>query len=68
LDRAQPGHFGVSGMRERAELIGGHFEVWSEAGMGTEVALTIPGGAVYEAPQRRRRAYWPLGGRRQAHS
>jgi signal transduction histidine kinase len=67
LDRAQPGHFGVSGMRERAELIGGHFEVWSEAGMGTEVALTIPGGAVYEAPQRRR-AFWPLVGRRQANS
>jgi signal transduction histidine kinase/ligand-binding sensor domain-containing protein len=66
LDRAQPGHFGVSGMRERAELIGGHFEVWSKAGMGTEVALTIPGGAVYEAPQRR--AFWSVVGRRQANS
>jgi signal transduction histidine kinase/ligand-binding sensor domain-containing protein len=67
LDAARPGHFGVSGMRERAELIGGHFEVWSEAGMGTEVALTIPGGAVYEAPQRRR-DFWSFAGRRQANS
>src|SRR5262249_11667224 len=36
------GHFGLPGMRERAELIGGHLELWSETGMGTEVALTIP--------------------------
>src|SRR5262245_27386586 len=57
LDGARPGHFGVSGMRERAELIGGHFEVWSEAGRGTEVALTIPAAAVYASPRPRRR-FW----------
>src|SRR4029077_5069104 len=31
------GHFGLPGMRERADLIGGQIEVWSEAGLGTEV-------------------------------
>ncbi len=57
LNSHQAGHFGLPGMRERAELIGGHLEVWSEAGMGTEVALTIPGAAVYETPVARRRLW-----------
>jgi signal transduction histidine kinase len=63
-DRA--GHFGLAGMRERAELIGGQFEIWSEAGMGTEVALTIPDAAVYETPVARRRI-WSLIRRTRAH-
>jgi PAS domain S-box-containing protein len=58
----QVGHFGLPGMRERAELIGGQFEVWSETGMGTEVALTIPAAAVYATP-RSRRHFWPFVGR-----
>ena len=59
LDSDRAGHFGLSGMRERAELIGGHLEVWSEPGMGAEVALTIPGAAVYATP-RARRSFWSL--------
>jgi signal transduction histidine kinase/ligand-binding sensor domain-containing protein len=65
LDGARAGHFGLPGMRERAELIGGQFEVWSEAGMGTEVALTIPAAAVYATP-RQRRQFWPFVGRMQS--
>jgi signal transduction histidine kinase len=42
LDDDRPGHFGLRGMRERAEQIGGHLEVWSKTGLGTEVDLTIP--------------------------
>jgi signal transduction histidine kinase len=61
------GHFGLPGMRERAEQIGGQVEVWSEAGMGTEVVLTIPGATVY-ASSRTRRPFWPVAGRRQAQS
>lgn len=38
-----PGHWGLRGMRERAKLMGGNLEVWSEPGSGTEVELTIPG-------------------------
>jgi hypothetical protein len=52
-------------MRERAEQIGGQVEVWSKAGMGTEVALTIPGATVYLSPPARRR-FWSFAGRRQA--
>ncbi len=67
LDGHRAGHFGLPGMRERAELIGGHFEVWSEAGMGTEVALTIPAVAVY-ADARTRRHFWSFLRRRRMTS
>lgn len=59
LDAQRVGHFGLSGMRERAGLIGGRLEVWSEVGAGTEVDLTIPAGAAYAAPRMRSRFWWP---------
>jgi signal transduction histidine kinase len=43
----RPGHFGLSGMRERAKGIGGQLDVWSERGAGTEVELTIPASVAY---------------------
>jgi signal transduction histidine kinase len=46
-DAGRPGHFGLPGMRERAELIGGRLDVWSEAGLGTEIELTIRAAAAY---------------------
>jgi signal transduction histidine kinase len=58
LDAEPAGHFGLSGMRERAELIGGRLEVWSEVGVGTEVDLRIPAAAAYAAPLARRRFWW----------
>jgi signal transduction histidine kinase/ligand-binding sensor domain-containing protein len=45
-----PGHWGLRGMRERANLIGGTFEVWSEVGSGTEVELSIPAANAYAKP------------------
>jgi signal transduction histidine kinase/ligand-binding sensor domain-containing protein len=36
------GHFGLLGMRERAERLGGEFYVTSEGGTGTNVRVTIP--------------------------
>jgi signal transduction histidine kinase len=48
------GHFGLSGMRERAELVGGRLEVWSEVGAGTEIDLTIPATKAYAAARTRR--------------
>jgi signal transduction histidine kinase/ligand-binding sensor domain-containing protein len=66
IDGHRPRHFGLAGMRERADQIGGHFEVWSEPGMGTEVALTIPGAAVYATP--RARHFRPFFGRTRANS
>jgi signal transduction histidine kinase len=45
--QGREGHYGLTGMRERAELIGGKLEVWSEIGAGTEVDLLIPGDKAY---------------------
>ncbi|HMF94187.1 MAG TPA: two-component regulator propeller domain-containing protein [Vicinamibacterales bacterium] len=56
-DDQRPGHFGLPGMRERAELAGGHLTVWSEVGLGTEVELTIPAAAAYATPRARGRAW-----------
>jgi signal transduction histidine kinase len=36
-----PGHYGLTGMRERAEAIGGTLEVTSEPGFGTTVRLQV---------------------------
>jgi len=52
------GHFGLAGMRERAELVGGRLEVWSEVGAGTEIDLTIPAARVYAAAGAQYRAGW----------
>jgi signal transduction histidine kinase len=38
----EDGQFGLKGMKERAEMVGGRFEVESQPGQGTTVRLTIP--------------------------
>jgi signal transduction histidine kinase/ligand-binding sensor domain-containing protein len=43
LDSGREGHWGLSGMRERAEKIGGRLRLSSAPGAGTEVELTVPG-------------------------
>jgi two-component system nitrate/nitrite sensor histidine kinase NarX len=35
-------HFGLQTMRERAQAIGGTFELWSRPGSGTRVAVQVP--------------------------
>ncbi len=47
-DRGRAGHWGLRGAYERAEGIGARLDVWSEAGAGTEVRLTVPGAIAYE--------------------
>ncbi len=52
--RRQPaGHFGLHGMRERAEIVGGRLEVRSRLDSGTEVELNIPGTIAYGGSDRR---------------
>ena len=41
------GHYGVTGMRERAKRLGGKLEVWTRTGAGTEIELSIPGSIAY---------------------
>ncbi len=57
------GHFGLTGMRERANAIGGKLVVWSEPQAGTEVELRIPADVAYTRAAKR---FWLselLGGR-----
>ena len=48
IKQGREGHWGLSGMRERSQEIGGKLKVWSRAGAGTEVELTIPAQIAYE--------------------
>jgi signal transduction histidine kinase/ligand-binding sensor domain-containing protein len=50
------GHFGLRGMPERAQLIGGDLAVWSQVGAGTEVQLRLPASIVYVTTARR--SWW----------
>jgi signal transduction histidine kinase len=47
------GHFGLHGMRERANLMGGKLTVWTAAESGTEIELIIPAAHAYAASPRR---------------
>jgi len=42
LRSGRDGHWGLSGIRERAERIGGRVKVWSRPAGGTEVELSVP--------------------------
>jgi signal transduction histidine kinase len=44
----RPGHWGLPGIRERAQQIGSQLEFWTEAGAGTEVELRVPAAIAYE--------------------
>ena len=48
LAGGQSGHFGIPGMRERAQRIGAHLGFWSELGAGAEVELTVPASMAYQ--------------------
>jgi ligand-binding sensor domain-containing protein len=50
LRSGREGHWGLSGMRERAERIGARLEVWSRAAAGTEVALVVPNHVAFQQP------------------
>jgi signal transduction histidine kinase len=63
--QARPGHFGLPGMRERAELIGADLEVWSQRQSvpfsvghqsGTEVELRIRAAIAYAGSSASRRS------------
>lgn len=43
----RPRHWGLDGMRERAERIGARLDIWCRTGSGTEVELRVPARAAY---------------------
>ena len=49
LSAGRDGHWGLPGMRERAQQIGAQLDLWSEVGVGTELDLRIPGSIAYVA-------------------
>ena len=49
LTSGRQGHWGLPGMRERAEKIGGHFSIRSSASAGTEVELSVPGPVAFQS-------------------
>jgi signal transduction histidine kinase/ligand-binding sensor domain-containing protein len=51
--RTSAGHFGLHGMHERAEMVGGRLDVWSKVDSGTELQLTIPAAIAYAVSPRR---------------
>ena len=65
LDAGRDGHWGLTGMRERAEQIGARLDIWSEIGAGAEIELSIPGSIAYgTAP--RHGGFWRFRGRKEA--
>ena len=52
LSSRREGHLGLSGMRERAERIGGRVHVLSRPTAGTEVELSVPGKIAFQFQRR----------------
>jgi len=48
LRAGRPGHWGLCGMRERAERIGVRLRIFSSASAGTEVALVVPARVAFQ--------------------
>ena len=58
LEAGRTGHYGLAGMRERAGQIGATLDIWSGAGTGTEIDLSVPGSIAYSKNQGR--SHWRL--------
>ena len=49
LNAGREGHWGLTGMRERAENIGAKLKVWSRHESGTEIELIVPNHIAFES-------------------
>jgi signal transduction histidine kinase/ligand-binding sensor domain-containing protein len=49
--KGQPGHWGLAGMRERAQALRAELNIWSREAAGTEVELVIPASIAYPRGQ-----------------
>lgn len=59
LAAGREGHWGLSGMRERAERIGARLRVMSAPSLGTEIELFVPGAVAFAGgPARSPRAWY----------
>ena len=62
------GHWGLQGLRERAQKIGGQLKLWSRPETGTEVELIIPRASAYQTARDKSKKFWlrPSSGRNDA--
>ena len=51
-------HWGMQGMRERANRIGAELKLWSGHQTGTEVELTVPGTTAYQGDGANAKRFW----------
>jgi signal transduction histidine kinase len=58
LQSGREGHWGLSGMKERAQSIGATLRILSRAGAGTEVELFLAARIAYEAPANELAPLW----------
>jgi signal transduction histidine kinase/streptogramin lyase len=49
LKEGRHGHYGLCGMRERAQQIGGKLDIWSQPGAGTEIELSVASTIAYRS-------------------
>ena len=54
----RPDHFGLKGMRERADRIDAQLKLWSGTDTGTEVELLVPAATAYRRVNGERRAWF----------
>jgi ligand-binding sensor domain-containing protein/signal transduction histidine kinase len=52
------GHWGLQGMQERTQKIGGQLRFWSRPETGTEVELTVPGATAYQNSSHKQKQFW----------
>jgi ligand-binding sensor domain-containing protein/signal transduction histidine kinase len=54
----RPGHWGMQGMRERAQGMGAQLGLWSRPGSGTEVELSVPAATAYKSGRAPAKTSW----------
>jgi signal transduction histidine kinase len=58
LSSGKKGHWGLSGMRERAQNIAAQLNIWSNPGAGTEIDLKVPAKVAYTHSSKRSAWNW----------
>jgi len=58
IETGRENHWGLAGMKERAEKIGARLKVLSRAGTGTEIELSVPNHIAFEAQSGKSSLKW----------
>ncbi len=58
LEQGRPDHWGLQGMRERANGIGAELKIWSGRQTGTEVELSVPSATAYQSERVKAKRSW----------